>query len=277
MADNVVTSNGIIAADELPYSGDAGAKIQIVQLGIVTGSEGSRSLEKIGGDVNGLKVAVNTSALPTGAATQATLADILTELGQKLEAGQAVALDSATLTALETITIGTALPAGEAHIGAAGGHRFSVRVEKTRPADTSGYANNDAIAESTSAGTVWTFAVGRVANGSGVITQAVLTTDDTTDVTRIEIDLYSSAPTAINDNAEATQLYVNDATYIDTITFPTLVKPTANSTLARARTLVDIPFVSDASGQIYGIVRKLDSDTPASGAKYSIRLRGIQD
>lgn len=36
-------------------------------------------------------------------ATQATLAAILTELNQKLEAGQAVALDAATLAALETI------------------------------------------------------------------------------------------------------------------------------------------------------------------------------
>lgn len=39
-----------------------------------------------------------------GAATEVTLASLLTELGQKLEAGQAVALDSATLAALETIS-----------------------------------------------------------------------------------------------------------------------------------------------------------------------------
>lgn len=39
-----------------------------------------------------------------GAATEATLGSVLTELGQKLEAGQEVALDAATLTALETIT-----------------------------------------------------------------------------------------------------------------------------------------------------------------------------
>lgn len=40
----------------------------------------------------------------TGGATETTLAAVLTELGQKLEAGQAVALDAATLAALESIT-----------------------------------------------------------------------------------------------------------------------------------------------------------------------------
>lgn len=40
-------------------------------------------------------------------ATQTTLAAILTELGQKLEAGGQVALDSATLTALEQIQVGS--------------------------------------------------------------------------------------------------------------------------------------------------------------------------
>lgn len=43
----------------------------------------------------------------------AQLALILTELGQKLEAGQAVALDVATLAALETITTANMIPAVE--------------------------------------------------------------------------------------------------------------------------------------------------------------------
>jgi hypothetical protein len=47
-------------------------------------------------------------------ATETTLAAILAELGQKLEAGQAVALDAATLAALEQVTVtvsGTVTPA----------------------------------------------------------------------------------------------------------------------------------------------------------------------
>lgn len=42
-------------------------------------------------------------------ATEATLAAILTELGQKIEAGQAIALDAPTLAALETIQANTGL------------------------------------------------------------------------------------------------------------------------------------------------------------------------
>ena len=47
---------------------------------------------------------VAVSNQPSGGATEVTLASLLTELGQKLEPGQAVALDSATLAALESVT-----------------------------------------------------------------------------------------------------------------------------------------------------------------------------
>jgi hypothetical protein len=43
-------------------------------------------------------------------ATETTLAAILAELGQKLEAGQAVALDAATLAALEQVTVTVSNP-----------------------------------------------------------------------------------------------------------------------------------------------------------------------
>jgi hypothetical protein len=49
-------------------------------------------------------IANPTASPETGLAKEATLAALLTELGQKLEPGQAVALDAATLAALETIS-----------------------------------------------------------------------------------------------------------------------------------------------------------------------------
>lgn len=52
-----------------------------------------------------VRVENQNPAPETGLATQATLAAILTELSEKLEAGQAVALDAGTLAALETITV----------------------------------------------------------------------------------------------------------------------------------------------------------------------------
>lgn len=92
MADNVAFQNDdlatpadgtIVATDEVAYSGDT-AKVQIIQLASVTGTEGSKTLEKIGGDAaNGLDVDVTrisgTISLPTGAATETTLGTRLSE------------------------------------------------------------------------------------------------------------------------------------------------------------------------------------------------------
>jgi hypothetical protein len=218
MADNspITPGTGLnVASDEVSYSGDT-TQVQIVQLGLVTGSEGSRTLAKV--------------------------------------------------------AAGSELPVKS------GGFVFTTTVEKTRPADTNAYIANDCVAEATSGATVWTFAVARTATGSGTINGAFLQTDDAADVSRMEIDLYDDTITAINDNAEATRLYTNAAKYIGTITFPALVKKTTNSTSADAEVRgLAMPFICVGSSSIYGIVRKLDADTPVSGAKYSITLCGYQD
>jgi len=160
-----------------------------------------------------------------------------------------------------------------------GGFTFVVRVEKTRPADTNAYAANDAIAESASAGTIWTFAVGRIATGTGTITVARVATDDSAAVVRYELDLYDDTITAINDNAEATRLYANEGKYLGTITFPAIVKPTTNSTKAEAVVAgLAMPFRCVGSSSIYGILRTLDADaSPVSGAKVQVTLAGYQD
>jgi hypothetical protein len=62
---------------------------------------------------------VAVADLETGLAKEATLGSILTELGQKLEAGQAVALDATTLAALENITVTVANPTANPETGLA--------------------------------------------------------------------------------------------------------------------------------------------------------------
>lgn len=98
--DNVVFQNDdlatpadgtIVATDEVTYSGDL-AKVQIIQLAAVTGTEGSKTIEKIGGDAaNGLDVDVTrisgTIPLPTGAATETTLGTRLSESDFDTKAG----------------------------------------------------------------------------------------------------------------------------------------------------------------------------------------------
>lgn len=192
-------------------------------------------------------------------------------------------VDVASITAGDT-NIGNvdvaSIAAGETHVGAVGGHPFLVSTEKTRPEDTTGYAANDAVSESASAGTVWTATnIARVSGGGGTITKAEVATDDSAVVVRYEIDLYNTSITAINDNAEATRLYANQASFIGTITFPAAAKKTANSNQAEAvNDTVRMPFVTSGSRNLFYIVRMLDADaSPVSAAKVRVNLSGYQD
>jgi hypothetical protein len=152
-----------------------------------------------------------------------------------------------------------------------------VRVEKTRPGDTNAYAINDAINESASAGSNWTFAVGRAVGGSGQIVAMLLATDQAANVARYELDLYDTNPTAINDNAEATRLYANQGTYLGTITSGAAAKKTANSTASEALVGCNVPFkCTAASLNIFGILRTLDAFSPAASQKVQITLSVVQ-
>jgi hypothetical protein len=177
------------------------------------------------------------------------------------------------------VTLSGSGAGGEAHIGQVGGTTALVVVEKTRPNDTNAYAANDAINESASAGTNWTFAVGRIATGSGLIVGAFVWTDDVTWTARMELGLYSANPTAINDNAEATRLYANVATYLGTIVFPALSKHTANSTANDAAVSgINLPFKCAAGSSIFGILRTLDAVAlPIALKKFSVGLGVVQD
>jgi hypothetical protein len=179
------------------------------------------------------------------------------------------------------VSIGTVeLEAGEAHVGEVGGRTVMVSVEKTRPADTTAYTANDAVA-ATGAGNSWEFTVGRVATGSGLIVGAQFATDDANWVSRMELDLYDSdIATPLADNAEATRLYVNQAKFLGTIAFPAAAKKTTNSTAAEAVASMDraLGYKCAAASKIYGVLRTLDGDaTPESGKKYRINLTVVQD
>lgn len=165
--------------------------------------------------------------------------------------------------------------ATEVHLGQVGGNTINVRVEKTRVADTSVYAANDAIDVSTTVPTGFVFAVGRTATGSGTVISAHIATDQTTNVSAYDLDLYDAAPAAYpNDNAEALRGYTNAAKFLGTISFPAVAKKTANSTQAESvpTTAPSIPFVCVGSSSIYGVLRTVTGFTPASGQKFYIKL-----
>ena len=167
---------------------------------------------------------------------------------------------------------------GEAHVGQVGAAAKTVRVEKTRPADANAYSAFDAIAESDTVGTIWTFAVGRIVTGSGVIVGAQIATDHAANTAILELDLYDASITAINDNAEATRLYANQGKFLGTIIFPSLAKKTTNSTQAEADAgRLNIPFACVGNSSVYGILRTPAGFTPTSGSKYTVTMLVLQD
>jgi hypothetical protein len=114
MADNIlVKPSADVTAVPVALDDVGGVKYQVVKL--ARGADGVATLIDATG---GLPVALDTASLAaleqitvtvanpiSGFSTEATLAAILTELGQKLEPGQQVALDATTLAALESITV----------------------------------------------------------------------------------------------------------------------------------------------------------------------------
>lgn len=101
MADGVAITPGVGVTVATDDAGAAG-QVQIVKLAL----SANGSAAPVTADADGLLVnlGVNNDVTVSGVATEATLGSILTELGQKLEAGQSVELGATTLAALETIT-----------------------------------------------------------------------------------------------------------------------------------------------------------------------------
>lgn len=169
---------------------------------------------------------------------------------------------------------------------ASGGAKTRVSVEKTRPADTNAYAAKDAISESTSAGTVWTFtSIARAAGGSGYIVKANLQTDQTTNTESFRLHLFNAAPTAINDNvACSAPLYANASSYVGTIDFPAArVEGTgataayANATTNTSGCLLPLAFVTAADANLYALLETPTGFTPASAQKITITLSAEVD
>lgn len=171
-----------------------------------------------------------------------------------------------------------ALAASEAHVGAVGGHLSAVYVTVTRPSDTNAYAANDCVADSASAGTLASVALGRTATGNGLIVGLTLQNSNVAATHRMEVDIYNASITAINDNAEATRLAANKLKFIGTITLPGLAKKTTNSDQTEASDFtIRLPFQCAGDSKIYFVPRTLDAHTPASGTTYTFGFHVAQN
>lgn len=158
------------------------------------------------------------------------------------------------------------------------GLAYSTSASKTRPNDTNAYTASDVIAESASAGTVWTFSSAGPSGGKAMITAVTLEIDVAavpSGMSSFRLHLYNASPTAINDNA-AYDLAAGDRTkYLGYITIPAPVDLGATLWAQDPTIRQQVKFAS-SSTTLYGIVETVGAYTPTAQAVHTIGLQVVK-
>lgn len=163
----------------------------------------------------------------------------------------------------------------------AGGLQVITTASFTRPADTTAYAAQDVVSNSTSAPTLLAFGgAARGNGGSGLILSARhMKSSTTTSGATYRLILYKvSTITAINDNAQFTMLYANRANRVGFIDFTHSTGGTGSDSSSALSTFVNLPFVCDAAqSSLWGILIVTSAYTPTSGEQHFIELAIAQN
>lgn len=148
----------------------------------------------------------------------------------------------------------------------------TVSVDVTRPADTTAYAVNDCISNSTSTPTTFTIAnAAKASGGSGIITDLVVTSDaDPAIPLQGEIFLFDSSVTSPNDNAA---FAVSDADSKKCIgKVPFVLEDIGNNNFFHAQCL-NIGFTCVGSTDLRFLLRAKSAYTPANGEGFAFRFK----
>ena len=141
--------------------------------------------------------------------------------------------------------------------------------------DVTAYAVNDAVANSTSAPVILTFANAARANGgSGYIVKAELCTDQAACTAAFRLHLFTTSVTPVNDNAAYLSQWVNRAVRVGHLDFLTVSQEGTGSTSAFCLwSGAPLLYVCDAADTaLYGLLETKSVFTPASGQNFSIKL-----
>lgn len=166
--------------------------------------------------------------------------------------------------------------AAEDHLGEVGGNLAMIATEFTRPSDTTAYAANDVVSDSTSATTMQALAnAARASGGSGYITGVRVTTDKKSITPRIRVHFFNTTgATLAADNAAWKEVYADASKRIGYVDLPamTTAADTTNSDMSRTLDLgVRIPYTCVATS-LYYVLEALDAFTPASGEKFTVTI-----
>lgn len=186
-----------------------------------------------------------------------------------------VTLQNPIVTAVQAIKSGNdVVPVSSSNPLPVGGKSVQKSASFTRPSDTTAYAANDAIADSTSTPTLLSFTnCANVNAGQGYIVKTRLMTNQKTCTARFRLSFYHTAPGAVNDNAPKPMLYVNKDKLIGGIDLDPCTTEDTSSDAAFSLSTVLLPYVlASDSTSIYCILTTLDAFTPASAQQFYLEI-----
>ena len=156
----------------------------------------------------------------------------------------------------------------------------SITVTKTRPADTVTYTAGDVVNESTSAGTVWTFASCARTVGAGGIVQAADLIISTAQTLKFDgvLWLFDTAPTTVNDNVAWAPTDAEMKTFIAALSFSNAGWKTGSGNgQIELKGLSDSFQCGAATTSLFGVLVANNAYVPTSAEDITIRLRIVQD
>lgn len=157
------------------------------------------------------------------------------------------------------------------------GFPVSVSTDITRPADTTAYAANDALSNSTSAPTSGGFTLSsicRKSGGSVLITDVIVTTsNDAATLLQGEVWIFNQSVTNINDN---TAFAVSDSEIKTCVAkVPFALEDAGNNGFYHSQNL-SILATASGSADLRFLVRVKNAYTPASAEVITVIVKGIQ-
>lgn len=148
----------------------------------------------------------------------------------------------------------------------------TVSVDVTRPADTTAYAVNDCISNSTSVPTTFTISnAAKASGGSGLVTDIVMVSDaDPVTPLQGEIFIYDSSVTSPNDNAAYA---ISDADAKKCVAkVPFALEDIGNNDFFHAQGL-NIGFTCIGTADLRFLLRAKNAYTPANGEVFTFRFK----
>jgi hypothetical protein len=151
-------------------------------------------------------------------------------------------------------------------------------VSFTRPANTTAYTAGDVVSDSTSAPTIFEFTNIGYAGGRVVLQSASLRIDVGSvpaGMGAFRLHLYTSSPTAINDNAAFNLPAADRSKYVGYVELTT--PQDLGDTLWSQTDYIGLQIKLDsASTSLYGILETRSAFTPTSAAVKTLRLNALE-